>query len=111
MKKRYDVQKDSYDDILHLPHHQSKIHPHMTIHDRAAQFAPFSALTGHEAALKETARRTNDFVKLDEYEKAALDTKLQFLRKHLLSHPKIQVTWFCPDEKKMEEYTEPKHVF
>lgn len=45
-----------YDDILYLPHHQSKDRPHMSLHDRAAQFAPFSALTGHEEAIEETAR-------------------------------------------------------
>lgn len=45
-----------YDDMLYLPHHQSKERPHMSLHDRAAQFAPFAALTGHEAAVEETAR-------------------------------------------------------
>ena len=49
-----------YDDIIDLPHHTSKKHPRMPLLDRAAQFAPFAALTGHEAAIKETARLTED---------------------------------------------------
>ena len=47
--------EDNYDDIIQLPHHVSSVHPHMSIHDRAAQFAPFAALTGHGAAIAETA--------------------------------------------------------
>ena len=46
-----------YDDIIQLPHYQSKTRPHMSLHDRAAQFAPFAALTGHEAAIEETTRQ------------------------------------------------------
>ena len=49
--------KDSYDDIINLPHHQSTIHPRMSRGDRAAQFSPFAALTGHEAAIRKTAER------------------------------------------------------
>ncbi len=45
-----------YDDIIHLPHYQSKERPHLSPQDRAAQFAPFAALTGHEEAIEETAR-------------------------------------------------------
>ena len=48
----------AYDDIIHLPHHVSRNHPRMPMHDRAAQFAPFAALTGYEAAVGETARLT-----------------------------------------------------
>ena len=50
--------EEKYGDILNLPHHQSKVHPQMSIYDRAAQFSPFAALTGHEAAISETDRRT-----------------------------------------------------
>ncbi len=45
-----------YDDMLTMPHHQSTRHAHMSLYDRAAQFAPFAALTGHEEALRETER-------------------------------------------------------
>lgn len=51
-----------YDDIIHLPHHQSKTRPHMPVSDRAAQFMPFAALTGFDEAIKETARRTEQEV-------------------------------------------------
>ena len=53
-----------YDDILGLPHHVSEVHPRMTRHDRAAQFAPFAALTGLDAAMGETARRTEQRIVL-----------------------------------------------
>ena len=49
-----------YDDIINLPHHVSKKHPQMSLHDRAAQFSPFAALTGHKAAINETARLTDE---------------------------------------------------
>ena len=48
---------DSYEDIIHLPHHQSTVHPQMPRADRAAQFSPFAALTGHEAAIREEQER------------------------------------------------------
>ena len=61
--------EEKYGDILNLPHHQSKVHPQMSIYDRAAQFSPFAALTGHEDAIKETARLTEEQVEqiLDKY--------------------------------------------
>lgn len=49
--------KDPYEDIINLPHHQSAVHPRMSPGDRAAQFSPFAALTGHEAAIRKTAER------------------------------------------------------
>ena len=55
-----------YDDIIDLPHHVSKVHPQMSIWDRSAQFAPFAALTGHEEAIAETARLTNEWHEPDE---------------------------------------------
>ena len=57
--------KGDYDDIINLPHHQSDRRPHMSLYDRAAQFAPFSALTGHDDAIKETARLTDKKIELD----------------------------------------------
>ena len=90
----------TYDDIIQLPHPTSKHHPRMELSDRAAQFSPFSALTGYEAAIKETARLTNRRIELDEYEKADLDLKLQLIREHIYETNKITVTYFVPDERK-----------
>ena len=67
----------AYDDIISLPHHISSHHPQMPIHDRAAQFAPFAALSGHEDAIWETARRTEERMELDEDAKAVTDTASQ----------------------------------
>ena len=52
--------KPDYSDIIHLPHHVSKTHPQMSMHDRAAQFSPFAALTGYDSAILETARLTEE---------------------------------------------------
>ena len=68
----------SYDDIIHLPHHVSRKHKQMSQHDRAAQFAPFAALTGYDAAVEETARRTGQRVELDENEKQLLNAKQMY---------------------------------
>lgn len=89
-----------YDDIIDLPHHTSKKHPRMPLLDRAAQFAPFAALTGHEAAIKETARLTEDEIELDENRKELLDLRLQQLQEHLSEQRSVTVTYFKPDEKK-----------
>ena len=93
------IRKDSYEDIIGLEYHQSKTHPHMSIHDRAAQFAPFSALTGHGAAIAETARLTEQEVTLDEYVVEEIDEKLQWLMQNIDSKPQVTVTYFVPDEK------------
>jgi len=89
-----------YDDIIHLPHPVSTRHPQMAPLDRAAQFSPFSALTGHEAAIKETERHTEEWIELDESRKEMLDQRLQMIREHLSGKPEITFTYFKPDEKK-----------
>ena len=89
-----------YDDIIQLPHHVSRIHPQMSMEDRAAQFSPFAALTGYDAAIAETARLTDQRVELDEYERQALNEKLQSISEHLKEHPKISITHFVPDRCK-----------
>ena len=90
----------NYEDILSLPHHVSRTHPHMPINDRAAQFAPFAALTGYNAAVQETARLTTEKIALDETVKAVLDRKLRLLLELLPEQPEISVTYFQPDERK-----------
>lgn len=90
----------TYDDIIHLPHHVSATHPHMSAIDRAAQFSPFAALTGYDAAIKETARLTDKRVELDESMKDALSNNLQMIADRLKEHPEIAITYFQPDAKK-----------
>lgn len=89
-----------YDDIIHLPHPTSKNRPRMSIHDRAAQFSPFAALSGHAAAIAETARLTDRKLELDEDTKAELDRRQAILLEHISERPEITVTWFRPDERK-----------
>lgn len=89
-----------YDDIIHLPHHISATRPRMAAMDRAAQFSPFAALTGHDAAIKETARRTDQQIELAEDARTVLDIKLNMLRDMATTHPEVAVTYFQPDEHK-----------
>jgi len=51
---------NDYDDIINLPHYEPKLHPRMSMRNRAAQFAPFAALTGYDAAIKDTAQQNED---------------------------------------------------
>lgn len=90
--------KKTYDDIIHLPHHVSKTHPHMPIADRAAQFSPFAALTGHHEAIKEAGRITSQKISLDENAKSILDQKLQMILKR--PSQEITLTYFLPDPQK-----------
>lgn len=87
-----------YDDIINLPHHQSSTHSHMSNYDRAAQFSPFAALTGHDAAIKETARLTDRRIELDEYVKEDLNGKLRMIEDN--PGAEVMITYFQPDERK-----------
>lgn len=87
-----------YDDILELPHHVSRSRPQMPVADRAAQFAPFAALSGHYEAVKEAARQTDARIEMDESCKAMLDRKLQEIQKQ--PDRSVSVTYFVPDLKK-----------
>lgn len=89
-----------YDDIIHLPHHVSKTRPQMSMEDRAAQFSPFAALTGYDAAILETGRLTEDKLELGEESRAILDRKQRYLAEIIDTKPEITVTYFVPDEKK-----------
>ncbi len=94
------MNSDNYEDIINLPHHVSQKHPQMAIADRAAQFAPFSALTGYGEAVKETARRTQDRIEMSESMIEALNAKIQILSLLKDDCPQITVVYFKPDEKK-----------
>lgn len=89
-----------YDDMIDLPHPISKKHPRMSIRDRAAIFSPFAALSGHGAAIAETARLTDQRMELDEDTKAELDQKQAVLLEHIKEQPEVTVTWFQPDARK-----------
>ena len=90
----------NYDDIIDLPHHISETHPPMSRADRAAQFSTFAALTGYDAAVRETARVTERRIELDEGVKAELNARLNCILEHLPEHPQVSITYFVPDEKK-----------
>ena len=117
MSKYKEYGMGKYDDIIDLPHHVSKVHPQMSVWDRSAQFAPFAALTGHEEAIAETARLTNEWHEPDEDKKRELDEKMNELmmlyRKRNLNSGNFdenaintgaeihfEVTYFVPDEHK-----------
>ena len=89
-----------YADIINMPHHVSSKRPHMPLRDRAAQFAPFAALTGHDAAVKETARLTDARVELDEDEVYLINEKLQILYGQMEQQPAAVITYFIKDQHK-----------
>ena len=89
-----------YEDIVNLPHHVSPTRPQMSRADRAAQFSSFAALTGHDAAVRETARLTASRIETAEDKRQELDLKQQLLAQVLPSHPEVTVTYFVPDSRK-----------
>ena len=93
-------EKKSYEDIINLPHHVSATRPQMSLHDRAAQFSPFAALTGHEAAIEETARLTEQRPELEEDAKEKLDRVLSELVRCIEERPIIHITFFKQDKRK-----------
>lgn len=89
-----------YDDIINLPPPTSKKHPRMSLYDRAAQFSPFAALTGHDAAIKETARLTDEQPDLSEDTKENLNRKLMIVLENADLGIPVTITYFIPDERK-----------
>jgi hypothetical protein len=92
--------KEDYFDIINLPHHVSRNHPQMPMEARAAQFAPFAALTGYDAVIHETARLTDKQVELEEYDNDRLNRIFSELMDSLEEHPVVTVSYFKPDEHK-----------
>lgn len=90
----------NYDDILPLPHPVSPTRRRMSAEERAAQFAPFAALTGFGAVIVETARTTAARIELDEYGRERLDARLRVLQEALADEPVVTATYFVPDERK-----------
>jgi len=94
------MEKKSYDDIINMPHHVSTKHPQMSIEERSAQFAPFSALTGYEDCVEETARITDKKIDISEDQKEILNRKIGKIKKIIEKNPTIKITYFIPDDKK-----------
>lgn len=90
---------NKYEDIINLSRPISK-HPKMTLYQRSAQFAPFSALTGYEGQVKETARQTYKKIELDEEIKLKLNLKIQIIQEMLHNNPEIEITYYVPDKIK-----------
>ena len=89
-----------YDDIINLPHHVSTTRQRMSMHDRAAQFAPFAALVGYDDAVDETARLTETRPELDEQEQRAINECLAYIADHIHEQPEVRIKYFVPDEHK-----------
>ena len=83
--------KTKYEEIINLPHHVSKTRPQMPMSDRAAQFAPFAALTGYDSAIKETGRLTDERIELDEEALTALNMRYQLLMDALNEEPEVEI--------------------
>ena len=104
-------QKNPYEDILTLPHHKAANRPQISMHDRAAQFAPFAALTGFDGVIAETGRMTEKKIELSDSEKLLLDQKLTLIDDAIQDgcHPLVSIVYFVPDAKKdggsYQEYT------
>lgn len=90
----------NYDDIINLPCPTSKRHPRMAMIDRAAQFAPFAALTGYDDAICETGRLTGTKLDLSDETKERIDIKINYLIDNMEENPEVTITYFVPDKKK-----------
>ena len=91
---------NNYEDIKNLPHYEPKYHPRMSSYQRAAQFAPFAALTGYEELVRESSRLTDRKIELSEYERSILDEKLLLIQNNIKNRPEIIITYFIKDMKK-----------
>ena len=89
-----------YDDMLHLPHHESAMHPKMSRHNRAAQFMPFAALAGFTETIRERGRITSEKMELSQEQKDQIASVLTALREKEKTHPYIFVTYFEADKTK-----------
>lgn len=104
-------EQNPYTDILTLPHHKAANRPHMSMHDRAAQFSPFAALTGFDGVIAETGRMTDQKAELSESQMILLNQKLTLINDTIQDgyHPMVTVVYFVPDAKKeggsYQEYT------
>jgi len=91
---------EKYMDIINMPHHVSTKHTPMSRYERAAQFAPFAALTGYEDIIEEEGRITDSRIDINDEAKYILDNKMQILMNDIVNRPIVSITYFLPDEKK-----------
>ena len=89
-----------YEDIIDIEYRKSDKYPHMPLRDRAAQFAPFSALTGYSDVVDETGRITDSQKTLDEYEIEAINRELQYALENIERKPLGRFVYFIRDKKK-----------
>ena len=89
-----------YDDIIRLPHYEPKRHPRMPLAARAAQFAPFAAVAGHDAAIREEGRTTDSWTELGDFGNSELNRKMEQLIPLLPQHPTVAIEYFLPDSHK-----------
>jgi hypothetical protein len=100
IKLRKGATMGKYDDIINLPNPTPTCRPRMSALDRAAQFAPFAALTGYEAVVAEAARLTDDRLELSEDMKIILNDKMQMIVDNLDKEPFVTIRYFVPDKRK-----------
>ena len=91
---------NNYDDIINMPHHVSKTRKPMSLQNRSAQFAPFSALTTYDEVIREVARETSKKIELDDGIKLMLNDKLSFIKNNIKLRPKVTITYFVKDTRK-----------
>lgn len=91
---------NKYDNIINLPHHVSKTRKPMSLYNRAAQFAPFAALTGYDDAIKETARLTEQKIELSDELKNMLNQKIKLIIENIKLQPEVAITYFVKDKTK-----------
>lgn len=92
--------EDNYKDIINLPHYEPKHHPRMNKYNRAAQFAPFAALTGYEEQVRETARLTDKKLEIDGALKEILSNKLNYIQDNLNIKSELNFIYFISDLRK-----------
>ena len=91
---------NNYDDIINMSHHISKTRKPMSLQNRSAQFAPFSALTGYDEKVREVARETSKKIELDDGIKLMLNEKLCLIKNDIKLRPRVTITYFARDSKK-----------
>ena len=97
---RWKMENERYSDIINLPHHVSKRHPQMPMLSRAAQFAPFAALTGYDDALREEGRLTDEWRERGDEVNDELNRAVALLMERMEEQPRVEVTFFRPDKRK-----------